>query len=69
MFALANMVHFFTDKFTRLCAGSFSLPRVTASTFESCFFWHNGSPFLKGYMPSGVVQERGAVSSIASSLL
>jgi hypothetical protein len=40
VFALTNVLHFFTDKFTRLCGSRLTFSRVPARTFNCLFFRH-----------------------------
>jgi len=37
---LPNMVHFFSDKFSGLCAGRFAFACILTSAFQGSFFWH-----------------------------
>jgi hypothetical protein len=41
MFALPDVLHFFTHKFTCLSGRRFAFAFVFTSTFNSFFFWHN----------------------------
>jgi hypothetical protein len=41
MFTFANVVHFFTHKFSGLIRRGFALPPVAPGPFESLFFWHS----------------------------
>ena len=41
MFAFADVVHFFADKFARLGRNRFALPLVPSSTLQSLLFRHN----------------------------
>lgn len=43
MFAFANVVHLFADKFTSLCARRFSFALILFRTFNSLFFRHMAS--------------------------
>jgi len=40
MFPLANVVHFFPDKFAGLSRCGLALSPVSTGPFESSFFWH-----------------------------
>jgi len=40
MFALANMMHFLANEFTRLRAWCFSFTFVPPGSFQSFLFWH-----------------------------
>src|SRR5262245_31809843 len=46
MFALANVVHFLTDKFARLSGGGFALPGIPAGPLQSFLFWHNSNALI-----------------------
>ena len=41
MLSLADVMHFFTDKFARLCGASFSLTTIAPGPFHGSFLWHN----------------------------
>jgi hypothetical protein len=45
MLAFPDMVHLFAYEFSGLGAGSFSLPRIFAGSFNGFLFWHE-YPFL-----------------------
>jgi hypothetical protein len=47
VFALADMAHFFADKFTSLCGWRFSLSFLFAGAFQRFLFWHAPSVFTK----------------------
>ena len=45
MFSLANMFHFFADKFARLSRRRLSFSLVFTSPFECLLFWHSTKSF------------------------
>jgi hypothetical protein len=41
VFAFADVMEFFPDKFSRLCRRSLPFARIFARSFNSFLFWHN----------------------------
>ncbi len=62
VFSLADVVHFFADKLTRLGRRRFPLILVTACGFERLFFWHTilfeCEGLAAGAEPAGLSEQR-----------